>query len=357
MNPIFDKIKQQKQQNLPFVVYRKPNSKAIVGIFQENDHVYFTENFEEKGFVFAPFQSGNNILIPLEVSKVNFATFKKKEKINKQKNYKINPFEKNEFMSLVQNGVDEIHKGTFEKVVLSRTETLKFKNFKSKKIFTKLINTYPTAFCYYWFHPKIGTWMGATPEKLLQAKENQVHTMSLAGTQVFDDLKPSNWTKKEFNEQSIVTSYLVEKLKKIASKVTVSKPYNAKAGNLIHLKTDIEAQLNKNQNLSDTLATLHPTPAVCGFPTEEAKQFILENESNDRRFYTGFLGEINHDFNTNDETTDLYVNLRCMEIKSPEKDEKTKVIIFVGCGITKDSSPELEWEETVNKTKTIKNIL
>ena len=90
---------------------------------------------------------------------------------------------------------------------------------------------------------------------------------------------------------------------------------------------------------------MHPTPAVCGFPKKESKDFILKNERYDRAFYTGFLGELNMS------TSELYVNLRCMEI------EKESIHIYVGGGITKESDPEKEWNETVAKSKTIKGVL
>ena len=91
---------------------------------------------------------------------------------------------------------------------------------------------------------------------------------------------------------------------------------------------------------------MHPTPAVCGLPKEAAKFFILQNEKYDRTYYSGFLGEINDDFDT-----ELFVNLRCAKI------EKNVAQIYVGGGITKESNPEKEWLETHLKTNTIKSIL
>ena len=64
MIDFFIKVKQQKAQNLPFVLFRKPNDIKLVGFFQNNDHLYFAENFEETGFVFAPFEGSQMILIP-----------------------------------------------------------------------------------------------------------------------------------------------------------------------------------------------------------------------------------------------------------------------------------------------------
>ena len=99
-------------------------------------------------------------------------------------------------------------------------------------------------------------------------------------------------------------------------------------------------------DLKNLLNTLHPTPAVCGLPKEAAKFFILQNEKYDRTYYSGFLGEINDDFDT-----ELFVNLRCAKI------EKNVAQIYVGGGITKESNPEKEWSETHLKTNTIKSIL
>ena len=83
-------------------------------------------------------------------------------------------------------------------------------------------------------------------------------------------------------------------------------------------------------------------------PKEISKEFILSNEGYDREFYTGFLGELNL---TNTERTHLFVNLRCMKLTD------NKATIYVGGGITKDSTAEREWDETQHKSKTMLNLL
>jgi isochorismate synthase len=352
MDVILERMKQHKKQNLPYVVYRKPNSKTIVGIFQQNDHVYFTTELEDKGFVFAPFDGEGMVLFPFEFSEIGFGTFTVKP-VN-QSSYQdsvINVKEKEKFTTLVKKGVQGIWKGDLKKVVLSRTETISFENFKTKKTFEKMLLQYPTAFCYCWFHPKVGLWMGATPEKLLQAKNKQFATVALAGTQTFQDMEEIIWGDKEIEEQEFVTNFIMEKLEKVTDELSVSSPYSIQAGNLLHLKTDIEGVLRANASLKEIVSILHPTPAVCGLPKESAKDFILQNEAYEREFYTGFLGELNYDFSKNEAATDLYVNLRCMKIKEYEAQ------LFVGCGVTKESNPEAEWEETANKSLTMKSII
>lgn len=237
-------------------------------------------------------------------------------------------------------------------MVVSRKEIVDLVKFDLVLIFEKLIQSYPTAFCYCWFHPKIGLWMGATPERLLKSNNNNFDTMSLAGTQKIHGAKEVVWEKKEMEEQQFVTDFILRNLKDLTSEVSVSSPYTTQAGTLAHIKTDIEGVINENSSLKQVVSVLHPTPAVCGLPKESAKDFIIENEGYDREYYTGFLGELNKQGYNNEELkSDLFVNLRCMQIKD------NQAHLYMGCGITKDSIPEKEWKESVNKSVTMKKIL
>jgi isochorismate synthase len=220
---------------------------------------------------------------------------------------------------------------------------------------------------YCWFHPKVGLWLGATPETLLQVSNKRFKTMSLAGTKNFEGTLKVNWSSKEINEQKIVTDFIIEKLQTEISDLQVSDTETIKAGSLLHLRAIVSGRLNQKNQLHNILEKLHPTPAVCGYPTKEAKQFILANERYHREFYTGFLGEFNfkerrtrnsnkrnvenNAYTSVKTVTNLFVNLRCMQLK------EKKALIYIGGGITSDSIPENEWQETVYKSDTIKKAL
>jgi isochorismate synthase len=353
MEQILAKATAQFGQNLPFVIYKKPNSNTINGIFQQNDSLFEVNDFAEKGFVFASFDGSQKLLIPENKSEIVSALFQKKEITILEKEPKSpNEITKNNFEILVAKGIQAIKNNEFKKVVLSRKETLDVVDFDAITTFEKLIQLYHTTFVYCFFHPKVGTWLGATPEQLLKANDKEFKTIALAGTQKDTGSNEVVWPKKEQEEQQFVTDYIVEKLKNVASEVLVSKPYSIKAGSIWHIKTDISGTLNSSSSLLKVVQLLHPTPAVCGFPKEKSKVFILKNENYDRTFYTGFLGELNIEDNT-----DLFVNLRCMEIEVDSKLAMTKAHLFMGCGITKDSIPKKEWEESLNKSVTMKKIL
>lgn len=354
MSEIFRKVTSQLKNKLPFVVYCKPNSNKTIAIFQKNDILFSIENDADAGFAFVSFDNKQRYFIPENESDIYF-----------EKNTNTDFFlesttpenavhldEKSEFEKLVTKGIDAIKKNDFEKVVLSRKVALTIGEIDLETIFKKLLFKYKTAFKSIFYHPQVGLWVGATPEQLLKIENDTLKTVSLAGTQIFDENKDAIWQAKEIEEQKIVTDYLALNLKKIGRNVVISKPYTFRAGSLVHLKTDLETQISFDFNLQEVLHLLHPTPAVCGFPKEKANDFIVTNEPYNREFYCGFLGEWQKNFETYQENkSDLYVNLRCMKL------EQNQATIFVGCGITKNSSAEKEFFETQNKTQTMACIL
>ncbi|HQZ25300.1 MAG TPA: isochorismate synthase [Flavobacterium sp.] len=347
MKQILDKAKNHLAQNLPFVLYKKPKDTNSIGLFQKNDTLYSVTDYTEKGFIFASFDGTKTVLIPEKESEIITTVFQKKEIVIQEKERHLSDeAAQRQFENLVKKGIQAIENHEFKKVVLSRKESLNLMDFDVITAFESLVQLYPTTFVYCFYHPKVGTWLGATPEQLVKANESEFKTIALAGTQKDTGSNEVVWLKKEQEEQQFVTDYIVEKLKNVASELLVSKPYSLKAGSIWHIKTDISGTLNSSSSLQQVIQLLHPTPAVCGFPKDKSKAFILENEKYDRTFYTGFLGELNIG-----DKTDLFVNLRCMQI------DKAQIHLFMGCGITKDSIPEKEWEESINKSMTMKKIL
>ncbi|NJM80883.1 MAG: hypothetical protein HC854_17020 [Flavobacterium sp.] len=151
--------------------------------------------------------------------------------------------EQTNFELLVSDAVKSIQNKVFDKVVLSRKVTLDssldiFASFKN------LITNYTTAFRYLFYHPKIGTWMGATPEQLVKIENYQLNTVALAGTQLFSENVV--WQPKELQEQQFVTDFITNELRPFSKNIVVSEPFTTKAGLLAHIKTTISAILNNN---------------------------------------------------------------------------------------------------------------
>lgn len=337
---VFEKINTVLSKQIPFVCYVKPNESVWNLLVQQNDEII--DFIGQAGFVFVPFHEGNQVVIPFEGNSFSQGNLENLEQ-KAAENFTSESNQKETFEDLVSKGVSAIQQGEFDKVVLSRKLILK-EQIAIVETFQNLISTYPTAFRYLFFHPKIGLWMGATPEQLVKINQNEFETVALAGTQLYSE--NVIWATKEIEEQQFVTDYIVTKVKDKVNNLIVSDAKIVKAGNLAHLKSFISGELTADFQANDLIKALHPTPAVCGLPKEKAIDFILKNEGYDRKYYAGFLGE----YNTNNQT-DLFVNLRCLEV------ENDVVNIYVGCGITKDSNPEKEFIETENKSMTMRNVL
>jgi isochorismate synthase len=351
---IFQKIARSYQEKQPFVVYRKPNTKEILSVFQKNDSLFLVDDFTHRGFVFAPFDATRRpVFFPSNQSDFFTEEIDFGNEIIVENQFIETPSQKQHHQKIVEKAIDEIKKGRFQKIVISRKESLQLDFFDVVSVYKKLLQKYQNAFVYVWFHPSVGLWLGATPETLLIVENLRFETMSLAGTQVANDFESVVWQQKELKEQSLVTDFIENQLRNRVKSIQMNTPETVKAGSLFHLKTSISGILDSSKpNLKALIESLHPTPAVCGLPRNIAKKFILKNENYDREFYTGFLGEMNvFSLESNSIKTQLFVNLRCMKI------ENDAANLFVGGGITKDSNPEKEWQETVSKTKTMKLVL
>ncbi len=258
--------------------------------------------------------------------------------------------EKDHFLQLVEKGIQAIQDKKVEKVVPARTKTIEIPDdFNLGLTLLSLMNSYPNAFINFFHIPQIGTWMGASPEILIETKGDIFYTMSLAGTQKVsgdNPLKSAAWTQKEIEEQALVSRYIVSCFKKIRLREYEEHgPKTVVAGDLLHLKSDfkIDMQATGFPELgSIMLNLLHPTSAVCGMPRKEAHDFLREFEDFDRSFYAGFIGPVNIQGETS-----VFVNLRTASLFS------NKAILYSGAGVTEDSVPENEWEETELKCEII----
>lgn len=342
---ISDSIQLLLKNNKPFVFYKKNSFDTIKAIVQQDTNLYTTSSFTEEGFVFAPFDKYKQVvLFPLNKSELlSFDLPLANEKWSNS-DHKEDEDVRANYLKLVAKTVDFIHSHKAGKVVVSRVIEKKYDKDKVGNLYEHLVLAYPNAFVYVWYHPKVGLWMGATPEKLLSLKEDCFSTMALAGTKLFK--KDIIWEDKEKEEQQWVTDFITNQLLPIVEYLEISKPYTSRAGHLAHIRTDITGYLKVGSTLQSLIAKQHPTPAVCGTPRNTTRDFLLKNEGYDRSYYTGYLGEINLDLKT-----DLYVNLRCMELNA------THAKLYVGGGITKDSVPEEEWTETVNKAAVLGRFL
>ncbi len=342
---LLDKTDAYLNNLLPFAIYRKPLSSTVNAVFQSDDQLHKALTFEEQGFVFAPFDLQQDTVL-IKPDEMISATFETTQELAED-NAPVSEVGKEAHIALVKRGIQEINTGRLQKVVLSRNIEIPV-NAKPIIIFKSLLERYSNAFCYLFFHPKVGLWCGASPETLVHIKAGQLQSMVLAATLPFTGYEMPPWSDKEREEHAVTSNDICKQLTLILEKLHVEEVQSVRAGNLWHLRSIVEGHLRPNTSIKEIITTLHPTPAVCGIPTLNAKAFIQEQEKYQRTFYTGFLGELNL---KKENEVSLFVNLRCMRLK------EDKALLFVGGGITAASNPENEWKETQDKSKVMLNAL
>ena len=356
-------IQQCIDKNLVFAAYQLPHSDAVRLVVQKNPNpikvIISSELLEKEGFLVSPFienEKNKSYLIQpdlnyISTDYIDFDELNSLEKVEQNEPaFDNGAISKNEFINQVNRIKDSIEKGSFEKAVMSRIKVVE-RNYRSKltEILRLLSSSYTNAFIYI-FNINGQLWMGATPEPLICSHKNDLETVSLAGTREFnpENLNLHNWSKKERIEQELVTRFIEKTLNKFQiDEFHMDGPYTKKAGNLVHLRTDLNLDFNKvNGQLGNLVKELHPTSAVCGLPKNESMQFLIENEKHNRSYYSGFLGPLNLD-----ERILLFVNLRCMQVLCD------RLVLHIGAGITSDSVPEDEWTETEIKADTLLSII
>lgn len=312
-----------------------------------SDQIYTTDNRVALNPVrFVSFDQQENIDFQGDIKPISLAEFLEIEILFNLIPSKLTDFKEEsekDYLNKIQQVIDFIKENELSKLVISRRKLV---NFKSQKInltqtFLNLCEAYPNAFVYVFIQNE-KCWIGAFSEVLgkFNKETSEFQTMSLAGTTPLEE----NWTAKELEEQQPVTDYISAILKDYSAEVKQSETYNHPSGNIKHLRTDFKAQIQRS-DLEKIISELHPTPAVCGFPKEFCQNAIAQFEDHSRSFYAGYIKV------ETDETIQYFVNLRCAEIF------QNAALLYVGGGITADSSPKKEWQETELKAGAVlKNL-
>lgn len=330
-----------------FVVWRMPGEKNHNG-FKASFDILADGSFPvREAFVFSPFNKSGKYPSIAFYPKEEFGATSHACEIPAFVPIDV-PDQKAAYCNRIELLTSMMKDGSLHKCVLSRRIDIDYPDESlAPDLFIELCDRYPNAFVSLIHIPDVFTWLGATPERLLKVKDLKAHTTSLAATRPFEGVLPdiSEWNDKEKEEQQLVTDYILNVLKKEKIRtIDYDGPYSMQAGNLIHLNTDIFFSISPKTEILSLIRALHPTPAVCGLPKEEALKVINSQEPHDREYYAGYLGPVNK----ND--LDLYVNLRCMRWVGG------KPSLFVGGGITAASVPEQEWDETNFKAQTMLDV-
>jgi len=197
--------------------------------------------------------------------------------------------------------------------------------------------------------------VGATPELLIRREGREVTSLVLAGTMgrggsKADDEALSSallGSAKNAEEHRYSVESVRDLLAPLCAELQVGPaPFLLQMADYQHLATSVSGVLAKDASALTLAASLHPTAAICGTPTEAALELIRELEGMDRGRYSGPVGWV--DSRGNGEWA---IALRCGEI------DGNRARLFAGCGIVAGSQPESELAETETKFRPMRRAL
>jgi isochorismate synthase len=235
--------------------------------------------------------------------------------------------------------------GTFDKIVAARRCVVDLpRRLEATGFMARVFAAYPDT-THFALLRENTTFLGATPETLFRKEGATLITHALAGTtRVKDDptedssrdVAALSRSGKDLGEHALVVKEICNTLWPLSKKIKFSStPHARKVRNLIHLQTPISAELREGVDVLDLVSVLHPTPAVGGFPSKPAAQWLRQNEPLERGMYTGVVGWFDADGNG-----EFSVAIRC-GVLAPNK-----AFIYAGAGIVPASDAGSEYLET-----------
>jgi menaquinone-specific isochorismate synthase len=238
------------------------------------------------------------------------------------------------------------------KVVLAREVVVEADQpFDTNLVLQRLRHGYPGCFL---FH--VDGFLGASPELLVQRHGDVVRAQPMAGTAsrggnpttdaaLADALLASPTYR---HEHQITIDMVFDTLLPWCSYLDYEpEPSVVTMANVQHLATLVEGRLSHpSPTILDLVGALHPTPAVNGWPAEDATRWIVEHEGFDRGRYAGTVGWVDGRGNGT-----FAVSIRCADI------DGRRARLVAGNGIVVDSQPFTELAETQNKLQALLSVL
>ncbi len=181
-----------------------------------------------------------------------------------------------------------------------------------------------------------------SPEVFCIQEEKEILTYPIKGTGSKDFLETS---EKEISELNMITDLLRNDFGRICSSVEVEKERILTAErDFYHAHAEIKGDLMKKFDW-EQFTKLLPAGSISGAPKKKVIEKILELENFDRKFYTGTFGV---QFSSKYSVFNILIRTLFLGQKH--------WYFPVGAGITVESNPVLEFEETFKKAKVFKRF-
>jgi len=258
------------------------------------------------------------------------------------------------WQAAVREAVRRIGAGDLDKVVLARDVLVSAEEeIDLRWLVTRLADRYPSCWTYL-----LDGLVGATPEMLVRREGGLVTSRVLAGTirraaAQNGDVRLAAvlaGSGKDLEEHGYAVASVARSLASHCSGLHVPEaPYVLELPNVLHLATDVTAVARPGVGVLGLVAALHPSAAVCGTPTEAARDLIPALEHLDRERYAGPVGWM--DAHGDGEWA---IALRCGQL---DETDRRRLRLYAGCGIVAGSDPAAELAESDAKLLPMREAL
>ena len=260
------------------------------------------------------------------------------------------------YTEAVSRALNAIGQGAYEKIVLARCIELEAdRPWQPLDTLNRLRERFAGCFTFSFGGGGARSFIGATPERLLQIRNGHLLTEAIAGSAprgqtAGEDAKHARAlleSVKDLHEHTCVRDSILRRLARVGVEGRAEpNPQLLLLANVQHLRTRIEAEVGESVHLLDILPEMHPTPAVGGSPREDAVPCIADLEGIERGLYAGVVGWFNH---LNEGEMIVGIRSALIEGKSAR--------LYAGAGIVEGSDPDKEMRETEIKLRALLDVL
>ena len=247
----------------------------------------------------------------------------------------------------VGRALSAFSEGRLGKVVLARRAEFGFDRALDPTLLLESLRAATPGCFHFYVEPEDGTaFLGASPERLFRRDGRSVETEAVAGTRprgvssaddevLRDDLLHS---AKDLSEHTYVSKGIREALAPLCEELEIEDCVSEmKLARGRHLRSKVRGVLKHGVTDAGLLEAMHPTPAVGGYPRDEALEEIRTLEPFDRGWYAGPVGWIGT------EDSEFAVGIRSGLVRGQT------LALFSGAGLVAGSVPDEEWAEIEQK--------
>jgi menaquinone-specific isochorismate synthase len=257
--------------------------------------------------------------------------------------------------SNVSWALDAFSSSRLGKVVLARRASLELESeLDALQLFGRLRSATPGCFHFYFEPTEDVAFLGASPERLYKRNDRRVWSEAVAGTRPrgeSDDLDDAlreelMLSEKDQREHEYVRQSIKEALDDLCSTLHMDdRPAEMRLRRGRHLHSGLWGILKDGVTDAALLTALHPTPAVGGYPRQDAISSIAYLEAFDRGWYAGPVGWVGRT------QAEFAVGIRSALV------ERNRISLYSGAGIVRGSDPDSEWAEIEQKISDFLKVL